>query len=473
MSYRYSNTDSVTLFDLVSRLNVDYDNGDYMKCFCPNCSEEGKRERKLHLNFEKNCWRCVKCNQSGGVLRFYSGYVKGDINLPTDKKELGKLSEELREFMGLSSTPKRQAPPKLTPPRPRAPIIPVAPDDRLHQVYSEMMELPELKLLPHHKKNLLKRGLIVAHIDANGYRSVPENWEIPAAYGQMYQEAGGNRLAKELFGWVNAYRIKFGLMVADHLLSKNLELTGVPGFFRFGPHWCFWSVPGILIPTRNILGQIVVWQVRSDHVRKDAPKYITVSKQKLPGHTTEQVSRCHFPLNNAPLDSKAPVLITEGPLKADVASALYGRPTIFAAILGVSNTNDLLRYCDTFKKANITSVVNAFDMDKLTNKNVRDGVHLLRKKFRDHGMQMQDLFWGDAYASSKLLRFIYIARLHNIPIPMPEHNTVFYRLEAVCTALDEAKIRPCKIQTSGGESNCYWEPETKGIDDYLLTQSRR
>lgn len=471
MSQRY-NDQEVTLYDLVGRLGIEYTKSNYMHCFCPECAGTKPSEKKLHLDFTKNRWRCVRCSQSGGVLRFFSGFYKGEIDLPSGKKERGKLSGELREFMGINNAAPSPPAARRTnrPQPPRVDEIYVAPDQHLNDVYTAMMQIPELQLLDKHREALRKRGLTDEQITRNGYRSVPETWKIPSVYERMYRDAGGNDRAKELFERFNSNQIKLGLMIAHRLIIKGYPLQGVPGFYRFGQFWCYWLVPGILIPTRNYQGQIVIWQVRREKLKGDMAKYITVSKQGLPGHVTTEVSRCHFPLSNAPLDRKAPVIITEGPLKADVASALFGSPTIFAAIPGVSTTNDLLRHCSLFKKISPNGkVMNAFDMDKLTNKNVRRGVKRLQEKFREQGIVMEDLHWGDSYAISKLMILSAIAQRLRIPVQIPARDTVFDRLAAVSAALDDADIDVCSVMYPDGQKrNCYWESNTKGIDDYLL-----
>ena len=75
MSRKY-NDQEVTLYDLVSRLGVEYnEKSGYTRCICPGCVKPSSNKKTLHLDFDKNRWRCVKCEQSGGVLRFYTGYV--------------------------------------------------------------------------------------------------------------------------------------------------------------------------------------------------------------------------------------------------------------------------------------------------------------------------------------------------------------------------------------------------------------
>jgi hypothetical protein len=46
---------------------------------------------------------------------------------------------------------------------------------------------------------------------------------------------------------------------------------------------------------------------------------------------------------------------------------------------------------------------------------------------------------------------------------------VFDQLCAVAKALDDANVKVCKFESGKKKVSCYWEPETKGIDDYYLS----
>lgn len=449
-----------SLPELLTRFGLEFDEA-RGKMDCPFCG--GKR--KINLKFGDDYWRCAKCGDDacGGVLHFYARYGLGMDSLPSDKAGKGKVAKQLREFMD-GGAPIEYHPTK--PVAPKTEAIAVASDDQLHKVYSAMAKIPALKLLPQHKENLLSRGLSEEAINRNGYCSMPENVPVSDFYIKMYEEAGGEHRRSRTLDWIKAKYIRFGIMIAHSLMSQGLNLRGVPGFFKFGNVWCFWCIPGILIPTRNLDGQIVIWQIRRDTLsRKGDLRYITVSNQKLPGHVTESVSRCHFPLSNTSLEKAPQIIITEGPLKADVASHLFGKPVCFAAIPGISTTKDLLSYAPIFKRHNYSVVYNALDMDRFTNPNVRKGSQKLKSRFSQLGLTMENMYWGTPYAITKYTVLAMVARYRNVPVDIPALANPHERLSLVVAALEKADISTCTT-TEDGEKY-YWEPDSKGIDDFL------
>jgi hypothetical protein len=193
---------------------------------------------------------------------------------------------------------------------PRAPSAPLpapgdlapqrADPDTLHRVYSAL--LAALPLSTAHRDHLRRRGLPDDVIDRAGYRTLL----LP----------GRARMAREL-------RERFG----DQVLR-------VPGFIvrqRDGRHYLTLAgAVGLLVPVRDTAGRVVALQVRRDDTG-DGPRYSWVSSTRYggPGPGTP----IHVPLG---LTGPCPLVrITEGALKADVASALSGLPTIGTA--GVSS----------------------------------------------------------------------------------------------------------------------------------------
>lgn len=456
-----------TLIELIDRLGLDYTaNG---KMDCPFCN----KKKKLNLDFEGERWRCPACNTGGSVLHFFAAYHLGYL-LPKhpSKSESAAVLKELRPFMdGYNSTTSTTVP-KV---KPRAKVS-IAPDFLLDAVYSVFAKIPALKLLPPHKDNLLARGLNEETIRRNGYLSVPENYRFPDFYIKLYEDSGGDKMRKKICSDAHCNlkkeQVIMGLMIAHYVQTEGLEPRGVPGFFEFGDRWCFWNVPGILIPTRNMKGQIVVWQVRKDKTpkTKKAMRYITVSYGALPGHVTDTVSRCHFPLANSPFSEKAPVLLTEGPLKADVATYLLGKPVTFIAIPGINTTVDLYRLPPVLLEAGISRIYNAFDMDRLTNINVRTGSAAIVAEFQKQGVTIAPLYWGQQYAADKYMSLSLLAHARNVRYQEPSCGNIFERLNAVASALDSAGVKHSTFRKANGEEvDCYWDPTTKGIDDYQLT----
>lgn len=457
----------ITMYELLDRLGLEYTDRGYLK-MCPFC---GKKKHILHVDNERGLWRCNACGESGGVLHFYAKYVLSTSELPILRPDWGVISGELQKFMGHTDT-EIQAKPVQKKQKETSPIVPIASDERIDAVYSVMSDFPILALSDKHKKHLLSRGLTIEAIERNGYRTMPDTFTIPASYVNLYNKEGGEATRKIIFKgheYVSpAKDIQLGLLLADLVVRKGLDPTGVPGFFRFGNSWCFRVTPGIMIPTRNMFGQNVLWQVRVQNARPGGKRYYTNHNGGLPGAVKDGVSRCHFPLGNAPINPDVPFIITEGPLKADVACCLCRTPIIFAAILGVSNTADLLKCVEVLKKMGIKTMQNGLDMDKITKKSVRDGSDALMAKLHERGVTVLQLYWGEQYARFKLASFLQIAKIRNIPVPQ-YGNTVYDHLRAVSEALDDAKILPCEsIDEKGKAVSFYWEPATKGIDDYYL-----
>ena len=459
----------ILMSELLDCLGLEYtDRGNLL--VCPFCGAK----KSLHFNDDKGMWIGPKCNpqSSGKVLHFYARYVLGMDGIPRSKTERGKLSKQLCEFMGYETDETLQT---IQPPQPKKKTnrIPVAADTQLHAVYSAMAELPILRLSAGHRKELLKRGLTDEAIDRNSYRTMPEDFPNATPYIDLYEKEGGEETRKLIYKkWrYPAKYIQLGLAIASALQSKGLDLQGIPGFYQFGQSWCFWVNPGILIPTRNMKGEIVVWQVRRKVVRRGDPKYITAHCSSLPGAATDSVSRCHFPIGNAPLSANVPFIFTEGPLKGDVALCLFGKPAIFAAIPGISVIEDLLSYVEDFRAAGIKLAQNGFDMDKLTNPNVREGSDKLMQELRMRGMTVVQRYWGKRYAKYKLTVLNQIAKQHHVALPNVANLNVFDQLCSIAIAIEQAGITPCQyiINKKGDKASFYWEPETKGIDDYFLS----
>ena len=85
-------------------------------------------------------------------------------------------------------------------------------------------------------------------------------------------------------------------------------------------------------------------------------------------------------------------------------------------------------------------------------------------------MAVQQLYWGDRYAEYKLMSLRHIAQFRNVTLRNDlQKLCVFDQLCAVSQALDDAHIEVCKIGSEKKKVSFYWEPETKGMDDYYLS----
>jgi hypothetical protein len=200
----------------------------------------------------------------------------------------------------------------------KTPENPVAEIGFRHQVYARLLEgLRAAGLHPDHRADLLRRGLTDQAIDRNGYASLTE------AAAEI-----ATRLRNEL----------------------GERLFTVPGF-TFVPGWgqratlAVKELRGLLIPIRDHKGRIQALQIRTG---EDGRKYIWLS-----GPQARSGSPAHVPLGGKFPDLriyreqdlvgwKSP-RITEGGLKADVATALdrttvtvgFASVTTWAAVLPV------------------------------------------------------------------------------------------------------------------------------------------
>ena len=168
------------------------------------------------------------------------------------------------------------------------------PGDVRNEVYSSLLDI--LGLSTGHDDALKRRGLSPASFGANRYRTA---------------EPGAVRDAVDAL---------VGTVSAD-------QCAGVPGFSAAGGRVTAHVPSGLVIPVRTPGGGITALKVRRDDGGA-GPKYVWVS---TPGNSCGNPA--HVPLG---VSKPCPVVrLTEGELKADVATALSGVPTISAP--GVTN----------------------------------------------------------------------------------------------------------------------------------------
>jgi hypothetical protein len=187
--------------------------------------------------------------------------------------------------------------------------------------------LAGLRLERQHKEDLLRRGLTSKQIDARGYRSVPG--------------------------------LETSWAVTQRLLDMGLRLEGIPGFYLAqGRHRAYWThlrPAGYFIPVRDAQDRIQALQVRRDHSTDGGGKYMMFSSGSRDGassHTPAHVARPAV-LNDAQ------VWITEGPLKADIASDLLG-----AVMIGAIGVDGWPQAITAMQELGARSVVLAFDADE-------------------------------------------------------------------------------------------------------------
>jgi hypothetical protein len=222
--------------------------------------------------------------------------------------------------------------PSVPPPAPSAgQAVQRAGPDTLHRAYSGL--LARLQLAQRHRAALRGRGLSDEQIDRRQYCTLPAR--------------GRARLARDL-------REQLG----DALLS-------VPGFVvKPGaggrPYVSLAGASGLLVPVRGVAGLVVALLVRRDDAGDGRGKYLYLSSVGAGGPGPG--SPAHVPLGTgAPVET---VRLVEGILKADVAAALSGLPSVGAAGLAWRPAVPVLRALGT------RAVRLAYDADARCNPHV-------------------------------------------------------------------------------------------------------
>lgn len=245
-----------------------------------------------------------------------------------------------------------QAVPEITPREVYRP-----PDlDLRNRVYSDL--LAGLTLSGEHLEQLIKRGMTKPVIDRNQYRS------LPVAEGDL-------GVLERHLTWMKS---RYGA-----------DLFKVPGFKEDpdGPPLLTHS-KGMLIPVRDPLGRIQGFQIRTGEPGR---KYTWLSTKENTVGTP-----VHFPLGTD-WPQVQELRVTEGPLKADVATYLGSTcPTI--AIPGVSSSSSLL---DNLRNLQSKQIRLAFDSDSSTNPAVKNSVISIRSEMEASGFKVEVETWNPQY----------------------------------------------------------------------------
>ena len=192
---------------------------------------------------------------------------------------------------------------------------------RFHEIYSDLLD--NLSLAEEDAAGLMKRGLG----DVTGYASLR---------------------------WFDAVKLMNGLLKEKY--GKD-RLLMVPGFVWEGQYGRFEPAvkEGLLIPVRNLEGQIVGLKVRTG----GNPKYRWFS-----GNGSPSIGNPYH-VSDAPQEGEE-IVITEGPLKADVISS-YQVDWKVVGISGVDSWKTVLPLIERIKPKQVHL---AFDQDWKTNPSV-------------------------------------------------------------------------------------------------------
>ena len=148
---------------------------------------------------------------------------------------------------------------------------------------------------------------------------------------------------------------------------------------------------GIMIPDRNCKGEI---EVRLDKVYHS--KFYTLTSVEQYCGTT--ASCCpHFAGVEQGMET---VYLTEGVMKSDVARSIsvqLGLPRAFVGLTGVSNITQCQRALQELTAMGVRRINLAFDMDALTNPNVRKAKERVLETANEAGFEVFPISWSPAY----------------------------------------------------------------------------
>ena len=318
---------------------------------CP-CCDDNPRKKHLNINLNKDVFCCPRCHFSGGVFDLYSHYSGVDRKHAREvlMEKLG-LKDSGPSYEGSNQKQERRT---ITRPILQEIELPLTDIDARHETYAAL--LGKLSLASDHRENLLSRGLTDEQIRTFGYKTMPV--------------VGFSALAKQL-------------------QAEGYYLGGVPGFYHTKEGaWTFVQERrGILIPARDQDGKIQGLQIRLDKIKKGKFRWISsIGKQdgcKAEGWT-------HMIGNPKPT-----VLLTEGPLKADVIHYITGQTVI--AVPGVNSLKHLKETLEYLQSQGTTKVMTCFDMDYLKNPHVRDGYYNLANILAEVGIDYGTYLWDPQF----------------------------------------------------------------------------
>ena len=312
---------------------------------CPFHDDRGRPN--LTVDPRGQQWRCWVCGVGGDVLDFVAQWNQSSL-----AEALGWLRETYDPQSLMDAIPARPEP--LPPDTPRAPL-PVR-----HAVYTALLR--HCPLSAAHRQALVDRGLSPASTVALGYGSLPAYADRPA--------------------------------IVQALLHDGATLSGVPGFAQdTGTSlWELRGPAGLLIPVREVQGQIQGFQVRADAEGTRRYRWLsTPESDRLHGGASSGVP-LHL-AGRAGLTSNT-VWITEGPLKADVAAHFLHQAVI--GVPGVSLWRSVPQWVADWPQR---QAVLAFDQDASasTAAQVAEHTHALATRLQTAGWTLYEAHWDAGF----------------------------------------------------------------------------
>ena len=282
---------------------------------------------------------CAGCGRHDWCQVSADGEAFACHRVPSDIHRVNAGGDVWLHFTG--SGPRTPRPrPELPPP---PPVADVQTRDRVYRALLSVLGLSDA-----HRAALSARGLTPDAIGQGGYASLP----APAARPAVLR-----RLRAALDGEIPA------------------DVPGIHQGKLLGSQ-------GLLIPARDADGRIVALKVRADD--PSAGKYLWLSSARQGGASPG--APCHVPVWTGPVGA---VRVTEGPLKADVATRLSGRLT-----LGVPGVTAVRSAVPALRALGARSVVLAWDSDASSNPHVGRSLQRAVEIMREEGFGVALETWA-------------------------------------------------------------------------------
>lgn len=333
---------------------------------CPFC----KRRGKLNVSNKHNVWRCAACGHSGNAVSLVAELE--NVSKSDAYKKLASIydggSAEYKASVEYTKKQDENEPQ----------MAPLYVRDLVYRIM-----LDNCNLGGKHKKALMARGLTEEDIEKYHFRSVPL--------------AGSYAVAQKAF-------VESGVLETS--LRSKLNWA-IPGFYTYGNDYRIMRAgPGVLVPVVWHDGKISCFQIRYDDLPDDATekqkesfqryKYFS-SAWKKGGIGCTDIENVHFVGFDFESEATPEVVnLTEGALKADVASSLSGGKP-FIAILGVNMQSKLPEVFAWLKEHGTKKINVMFDMDYHDKPEVADALKSLEKKLEESGLDWEQIKWNPKY----------------------------------------------------------------------------
>lgn len=293
--------------------------------------------------------------------------------------------------------------------------------ETLDKVYRDL--LSRLRLNENHRQDFLQRGLTEEQIDEFMIRSIPS----------------------------------IGLFSIPESILRNYSLKGVPLFGKKNGNWVLNMTPGktgVFVPYYDLQGRIQQLQIRYD-IDPNAEDPEEEKKNRYRWGTSSTLEEGTSATNvtfwgrlSKMGTEKNYVIVTEGGIKANVSSYLSGEPVV--AVPGVtcySCFEEIVSWC----KANGKYIIEAFDMDG--------------KRYQNEVKVTIDLNDPPKTLDPKIVEEL---RYNPNRFLLRNRETKEVRLVNESVRRGIKKMYGIANEAGVGMVPFIWEPEFKGVDDYLL-----